>query len=124
MTWRARSAAFAVPLLHRFGELLRALAQRIERAALRVDRAVGVALAEIAFGFTHRLAGVAELVGCLILSLVLSLALPLSALALALCLTLPLSLPLLTVAILAEAFVLQLLEQFAQAVAQRLLALP
>jgi hypothetical protein len=37
-------------LLHRLGEVLRAAAQRFERAALGIDGAVGIALAELAFG--------------------------------------------------------------------------
>jgi hypothetical protein len=45
-------------LLHRLRQTLRALAQGIERAPLRVDGAVGVALAETAL----RLAGTMELV--------------------------------------------------------------
>src|SRR5262249_49294757 len=49
-------------LLHRLGEILRTAAQRLKRAALRIDRAVGVALAELALRIAHRLAGAAELV--------------------------------------------------------------
>src|SRR5262249_46083798 len=49
-------------LLQRLRQALRALAQRLERAALRVDRAVGIALAERAFRLAHRLAGAAELI--------------------------------------------------------------
>ena len=49
-------------LLHRLRQTLRALAQRVERAALRVDGAVGIALAEFAFGFAHGVAGAAELI--------------------------------------------------------------
>ena len=57
-----RAGALSELLLHRLRQSLRALAQRVERAALRVDGAVGVAFAEIAFGVAHRFAGAAELV--------------------------------------------------------------
>src|SRR5262245_23868343 len=85
-------------LLHRLGEVLRTPAQRLERAALRIDRAVGVALAELAFRIAHGLARAAELI-----HLALALALPLL--------------------VLAEALLAQLLHQLAQLVAQRLLVL-
>ena len=49
-------------LLHRLRQRLRALAQGVERAALRVNGVVGVALAEIACGVAHRLAGAAKLI--------------------------------------------------------------
>src|SRR5207244_4173038 len=49
-------------LLHRLGEVLGAAPQRLERTALRIDRAVGVALAEPAFGLAHGFAGLAELI--------------------------------------------------------------
>src|SRR6516225_4807439 len=94
---RARLAEAARParpgtashlLLHRLRQALRALAQGIERAALRFHRAVGIAFAEIADGIAHRLAGAAELI---------ELILPL-------CLTLPrTALPLLVLIVLAEA---------------------
>src|SRR4029453_13351539 len=85
-------------LLHRLGEVLRTPAQRLERAALRIDRAVGVAFAELAFGIAHGLAGAAELI-----HLALTLALPLL--------------------VLAEALLAQLLHQLAQLLAQCLLVL-
>src|SRR5262249_37629219 len=81
-------------LLHRLCEILRAAPQRLERAALRVDGAVGIALAELAFGIAHGLAGAAELI---------HLALPLLALA--------------------EALLAQLLHQLLELIAQRLLVL-
>src|SRR5674536_264688 len=56
----ALSHAHAV-LLHRLRQPLRALAHGLERAALAVDRAVGVALAEFAFRLAHGFAGIAEL---------------------------------------------------------------
>jgi hypothetical protein len=44
-------------LLHRLRHALRALAHRLKRAPLRFDRAVGIALAKLALGVAHRLAG-------------------------------------------------------------------
>ena len=44
-------------------EPLGALAQRVERLALAADRGAGLALAELAFGAAHGLAGLAELAG-------------------------------------------------------------
>src|SRR5262249_11769285 len=55
-------ALIAIALLHRFGELLGALAQRLERLALRVDGAVGIALAELAAGIAHGAVGLAQTV--------------------------------------------------------------
>src|SRR5437016_1815638 len=49
-----------IALLHRLRETLGALAQRIQRAALRIHRAIGVALAELAAGIAHRGIGFAE----------------------------------------------------------------
>jgi hypothetical protein len=49
-------------LLHRLRQTLRALAQGIERAPLRVDGAVGVALAETALRLAHGFSGAAEVV--------------------------------------------------------------
>src|SRR5262249_19546504 len=40
--------------------VLRAAAQRLERAALRVDCAIGIALAELGLGLAHRAVGLAE----------------------------------------------------------------
>jgi len=88
-------------LLHRLRQTLRALAQGIERAPLRVDGAVGVALAETALRLAHGFSGAAEVVH------------------IALALTL---LVRLTLLVLAETAVL--FEQFVEAVAQGLLALP
>src|SRR5712692_9346731 len=81
-------------LLHRLREVLRPAPQRLERAALRVDGAVGVALADLALGLAHGFARRAELI---------HLALPL--------------LPL------AEALLAQLLHQLVEPIAQRLLVL-
>ena len=90
-------------LLHRLRQTLRALAQGIERAPLRVDGAVGVALAETALRLAHGFSGAAEVVH------------------IALALTL---LARLTLLFLAETAVLELFEQFVEAVAQGLLAVP
>src|SRR5262249_23502068 len=81
-------------LLHRLGEVLRPLAQSFERAALGIDRAVRVALAELAFRLAHGVAGATELIH--------------------------LPLPLLA---LAKALLAQLLHQLLELIAQRLLIL-
>src|SRR5262249_4180946 len=81
-------------LLHRLGEVLRAAAQSFERAALGIDRTVRVAFSELTFRLAHGIAGAAELI---------HLALPLLALA--------------------EALLAQLLHQFLELIAQRLLIL-
>jgi hypothetical protein len=101
------------------GQALRTLAHGIERAALAVDGAVRIALAERARGIAHRLVGVGEVVA----------ALALLALALLPLLTLLALLPLLTlrallVALLPEAALLHVLKQLFELLAQRLLALP
>src|SRR5262249_58278347 len=63
-------------LLHLLGHALRALAQGFERAALRIDRAIGVLLAERAFGIAHGLLGPTErVVDALALLALLTLAL-------------------------------------------------
>src|SRR5262245_108670 len=49
-------------LLHHLRQPLRALAHGVERAALGIDGALGIAVAERAFGVAHGLAGAAELV--------------------------------------------------------------
>src|SRR5260370_3344850 len=51
-----------IALLHRLREALGALAQRIQRAALRIHSAIGIALAELAAGIPHRAIGFAEAV--------------------------------------------------------------
>src|SRR5580700_8516868 len=58
----AIALAVAIALLHRFGETLGALAQRIQRLALRIHGAIGIALAELAAGVAHRVVGLAEAV--------------------------------------------------------------
>src|SRR6516165_10330152 len=103
-------------LLHRLRQALRTFAQGIERAALRVHRAVGIALAEIAGSVAHGIAGVAELIE-LLLALSLALCLVLAGRALPL-------LALLAFVVLAKAATLEFLHQFVEPVAQRLLALP
>src|SRR4029077_15813719 len=47
-------------LLHLLRQTLRALAHRLQRATLAVDRAFGIAVAQLAFGLAHGPAGVAE----------------------------------------------------------------
>ena len=58
----AGTGAHALLLLHGLRHALCALAHRLERAALRVDRTVGIAFAELAFRLAHRFAGAAELI--------------------------------------------------------------
>ncbi len=58
----AHTHAHHALLLHLLGEVLSAAPQRIERAALRADGAVRIALAELAFGLPHGVAGLAELI--------------------------------------------------------------
>src|SRR5262245_1932014 len=89
-----RAGAQHALLLHRLGEVLRTPAQRFERAALGIDRAVRVAFSELALRLAHGVAGATELI---------HLALPLLALA--------------------EALLAQLLHQFLELIAQRLLIL-
>jgi len=57
---RAVALSLAIALLHPFSEALGALAQRFQRAALRIHGAVGVALAQPAAGVAHRGIGFAE----------------------------------------------------------------
>src|SRR5262245_13764793 len=97
---RLAVGAGALLLLHHLGEALRALAHGIEGAALGIDRAVGIAVAELTLGIAHGLAGAAELVHLL--------------------------LALLSVArhlLLAEAALAQLLQQLLELLAQLLLVL-
>src|ERR1700733_3647798 len=56
----AVALAVAVLLLHGLGEALRSLAQGIQCLALRIDGAIGVALAELAAGIAHGAIGRAE----------------------------------------------------------------
>src|SRR5580700_6089195 len=58
------SGTLALPhlLLHRLRQRLRTLAQSVERAALRIDGAIGIGVAKIAFGLAHGLASAAELI--------------------------------------------------------------
>src|SRR5580704_8489802 len=98
----AAGTALSHLLLHRLRQTLRALAQRVERFALRVDGIVGIALAEIARGVAHRFAGAAELV-----HLVLARS----------------ARPFRPLRVVAETVVFQIIEQFAEPVAQGLLAL-
>src|SRR4029453_13592519 len=101
------------PLFHGFRQTLGALAQRFQRAALRVHRAVGIALAEPAAGIAHRAIGLLQP----ILAIALVAALPLLALPLfaALALLAALARP---HAALGEFFL-----QFLQPIAQALLVL-
>src|ERR1043166_8857799 len=54
--------AVAVARLHLLREVLRALAQRLDRLALRIHRAIRIALAEPAAGVAHRGIGIAKIV--------------------------------------------------------------
>jgi hypothetical protein len=93
---------------------LGAFAHRIERLALRIDRALGVAFAKLAAGVAHRAVGFAETVVAVVSLLriaILSL------------LTLLAFLAFLTGLTLAHAAFGQLVLQFPQAVAQALLVL-
>ena len=60
-----RPGPLAVALLHLLREVLRPTTKRLQRAALRVDRAVRVALAERAFGIAHGTVGIGEIVAAL-----------------------------------------------------------
>src|SRR5260370_42422189 len=95
-------------LLHGLRQRLRALAQGVERAALRIHRAVGIALAQTAFGLAHGLAGAAELIQFVLTLLALSL----------------LALALLALLVLAKAAVFDLFQQLVDAILQPLPALP
>src|SRR5207249_9269887 len=106
----------AVTLLHGLGQALGSLAQRVQRPALRVHRAVGIALAEPAGGVAHRVIGLIEPVLAIALVAALTLlALTLLALFAALALLAALARP---HAALGEFFL-----QFLQAIAQALLVL-
>src|SRR5690349_18786338 len=70
----ARTHALSHLLLHRLRHALRALAHRLERAALRIHRAVGITLAERALGVAHRLAGATERIAFATLVALLALA--------------------------------------------------
>src|SRR3984957_15962720 len=109
--------AVAIALLHRFRKALGALAQRLQRLALRVHRPIGVTLAQPAAGIAHRAVGLAEAVlAVAIVSLFVLLALlTLLALLAALALLALLALP--------ETALGKLLLQFLQPVAQALLIL-
>jgi hypothetical protein len=85
-------------LLHGLRHALRAAAQGLERAPLRIDRTVGIAVAELALGVAHGLAGAAELIHALTTLLTFAL-------------------------LLAEPALAQLFEQFLQLLAQCLLVL-
>ncbi len=103
--------ALAHLLLKLLGEALGALAHGVEGAALAVDGAVRIALAERAFGVAHGLVGLAERVIALTLALTLAGLLALALLPLSL-LTLPLLLALALVAllVLAEAALLHVFQ--------------
>src|ERR1700722_13889393 len=109
----AGAVALAVPiaLLHRFGETLGALAQRIQCLALRIHGTVRIALAELATGVTHRIVGLA-VAGLWIAVLTLLALLALLAL-----------LPLLAALALPHAALGKLFLQFLEPIAQALLIL-
>src|SRR5262249_20352617 len=67
----ARTVTLPLALLHRFGEALGALTQRVQRASLRLHRAIGVAIAEVAAGIAHRAVGLAETVVAVVVALAL-----------------------------------------------------
>src|SRR5258708_9520113 len=108
---RAVALSLALTLLHCFGEALGALAQRFQRAALRIHGAVGVALPQPAAGVAHRGIGFAEAV--LAVALVALLAL----------LALLAAATLLATLALSHAALGKLLLQFVEPVAQALLVL-
>src|SRR3954470_8726137 len=54
--------AVAVAGLHLLRQVLRALAQGLQRLALRVHRAIGISFAEPAVGVAHCIVGIAEIV--------------------------------------------------------------
>ena len=70
-----------------------------------LDGTVGIAVAQFAFGFTHRFAGLAQLIEAVV------------------ALTLFALLTLLTLTVLADAALLKFVEQLVEAIAQRLLVL-
>src|ERR1700722_9504443 len=110
----AVALAVAIALLHRFRKALGALAQRLQRLALRVHRPIGVTLAQPAAGIAHRAVGLAEAVlAVAIVSLFVLLAL----------LTLLAALALLALLALSQAALGKLLLQLLQPVAQALLVL-
>src|SRR5258708_7401758 len=59
---RAIALTVAVTLLHGLREALGALAERIQRLALRIDGGVGIALAQLAASIAHRRISLAETV--------------------------------------------------------------
>src|SRR5262249_35915035 len=119
---RTIALPFAVALLHCLGKALRALAQRIERLALRLHRGVGIALAQPAAGITHRAVGLAKAVVAVALVALLAL-LALALLALLSLLALPALALLALLALLSHTALGQFLLQLLQAVAQPLLIL-
>src|SRR4051812_41361460 len=118
----------AVARLHLLREVLGALAQRVQRLALRIHCAIGIAFAEPAVGIAHRGVGIAKTVVTVAVVALLTLVALLSVLPLLALLALLALLPLLPHAALGQ-FLLQFLQPVAQAllvllqVAQRLVAL-
>src|SRR5262249_36698899 len=106
----------------RLGHLLRALAQGVERLALRVHGTVGIALAELVAGVAHGAVGGVETVVAVLVTILIAVLARLSLIAL-LTLLLPLLAFLTLLALLRESplgeFVLELL----QPIAERLLVL-
>src|SRR3984893_13890303 len=122
---RAVALSVALALLHRLCERLRALAQRVQRLALRIHGTIGVTFAELASGIAHRGVRLAEPVFIALLVALLAALLTLLAL-FALLAFLPLLalLAFLTaLGLLAHAALGKLLLQFLQPVAQALLIL-
>jgi hypothetical protein len=75
-----------VALLHRVRHALGALAQRIQRATLRIHGTIGITVAELAGGVAHRVVGSAEVVAVILVGLIALI--PLALLALVALLTL------------------------------------
>src|ERR1700733_8308011 len=59
---RTRAVTLSHLLLHRLRQPLRTLAQGVERAALRIDRTVGIAIAQLRLGVAHGVVGLSELI--------------------------------------------------------------
>ena len=115
---RAGALPLAITLLHSLGQILGALAQRVERLALCVHGAIGITLAKLTAGIVHRAIGIAERIATvtLLLAAVLSILTLFALLALLAFLA--------ALALLVHAAPGELLLQFVEPVAQALLILP
>src|ERR1700737_5318375 len=125
---RAVALSVALALLHRLGERLGALAQRVQRLALRIHGAIGITFSELASGIAHRGVRLAEPVFIALLVALLAALLTLLALfallaflpLLALLALLAFLTALTALGLLAHAALGKLLLQFLQPVAQAL----